>query len=94
MATVLAELRDETDFSNAATGVFRTASVADIQRLGYVYEEVLGDHSQAAVIYEQLRAMSVELDFVLLSLTSRENVQAKNGKWKVLVNTDIEVDDL
>lgn len=94
VATVLAELRDETDFSNAATGVFRTASVADIQRLGYVYEEVLGDHSQAAVIYEQLRAMSVELDFVLLSLTSRENVQAKNGKWKVLVNTDIEVDDL
>ncbi len=94
VATVLAELKEETDFSDAANGVFRTACVADIQRLGYVYEEVLGDHSQAAVIYEQLRAMASELDYVLLSTTSHAEIQAKNRKWKILVNTYIELDDL
>ena len=94
VATVLAELREATDFSDAAKGVFKTARVADIQRLGYVYDEVLGDHSQAAVIYEQLRAMAGELDSVLLSPTSHAEVQTKNGKWKILVNTYIELDDL
>ena len=94
VATVLAELREETNFSDAAKGVFRTARVADIQRLGYVYEEVLGDHPQAAVIYEQLRVMAGELDSVLLSPASHTAVQSKNEKWKILVNTYIELDDL
>lgn len=94
VSTVLAELKEATDFSNASTGVFRTARTADIQRLGYVYDEILCDHSQSAVIYEQLRAMAGELDSVLLSPTSREEVRKKNGKWKVMVNTEIEVDDI
>lgn len=94
VATVLAELREATDFSNAAKGVFRTARIADIQRLGYIYDVVLGDEAQAAVIYEQLRAMAGELDSVLLSPTSHAEVQTKNGKWKILVNTYIELDDL
>ena len=94
VATVLAELKEETDFSNAANGVFRTACIADIQRLGYVYDEVLCDHVQAAAIYDQLRMMTKELDSVTLSPSSREEVLSRSARWKVLVNTDIEIDDL
>ena len=94
VATVLAELKEETDFSNAANGVFRTACTADIQRLGYVYEEVLGDHAQAAAIYDQLRTMTKQLDPIMLSPSSREEVKSKNGRWKVLVNSSIEIDDV
>lgn len=94
VSTVLAELKEETDFSNAASGVFRTACIADIQRLGYVYDEVLGDHVQASTIYYQLRAMTKELDTVMLSPSSREEVHSRNGRWKILVNASIEIDDL
>ena len=94
VSTVLAELKEETDFSNAASGVFRTACIADIQRLGYVYDEVLGDHEQAAAIYDQLRKVTKELDPIMLSPSSRENVHARNRRWKILVNASIEIDDV
>ena len=94
VATVLAELKEETDFSNAANGVFRTARFADIQRLGYVYEDILGDNAQASTIYDQLRLMTRELDSIMLSPSSSERVQSRNERWNVMVNTSAEVDDL
>jgi len=94
VATVLAELKEETDFSNASNGVFRTACLADIQRLGYVYDKVLGAHDQATAIYDQLMVLTKELDPVMLSPSSREDVKSRDGRWKVLVNTSIEIDDV
>ena len=46
------------------------------------------------MIYEQLRTMAGELDSVLLSPTSHAEDQSKNEKWKIFVNTYIELDDL
>lgn len=94
VATVLAELREVTNFAGAADGVFRTTDVSDVQRLGYLYEVVLGDCDQGAVIYDELKKLAPTLRNVLLvTCGSKERVR-RDSRWHIDVNEEIEVDDL
>lgn len=95
VSTVLAELREATDFKDASHGVFATAGITDIQRLGYIYDVVLGDAAQADVIFSELEKM--EASVRLASLSPAMPVDASstiNKRWRLRVNTEIEIDDL
>lgn len=94
VATVLAELRESTNFAGAATGVFQTADVSDVQRLGYLYEVVLGDREQGETIYSELKRLPAAIRNVRLVPGSRAKEISRNGRWHVGVNTEIETDDL
>lgn len=94
VATVLAELREATNFSSAADGVFRTADVSDVQRLGYLYETVLGDREQGETIYDELKRLPGAIRNVRLVPGGAGKVLRRDGKWHVDVNTEIEIDDL
>ena len=94
VATVLAELRESTNFENAAAGVFKTADASDVQRLGYLYEVVLGDHEQGETIYREMNKLPTAVRNVPLLVGSKNVQSRRNAKWHVDVNTEIEIDDI
>lgn len=93
VASILAELLESTDFANAAAGVFRFCNSATIQRLGFIVENVLHDEKQGAAIFGEWRKRFPERKFVALSPRSAA-IGKRDEKWKVVVNSDIEVDEV
>ncbi len=93
-ATVLEELTEQTDFSKASEGLFDCTSVAAIQRLGFVLENILEEEQQADVLYEQLIIYGKKLNYIPLSTRSKRASWDKETRWKINVNTEIETDDI
>ncbi len=94
VATVLAELREATHFNGAGQGVFKTVDLADVQRLGYIYDAILGDGAQAETIHDELLTMHRDLKPVVLDPGLSSNGAEINRRWKVKVNHEIEVDEV
>ena len=91
-ATVLEELLGVTDFRNAANGLFQTCNMATIQRLGYIVEVVLGETQQGETIYREWRKYNPRPRYVALS--PRAEVKGKrNGRWNIVINTELETDE-
>lgn len=93
VVSVLADLKDSTDFSGAADGIFQAAPIPDVQRLGYIFEAVLRDSAQAAVIRAELRRMGAPLRHVPLSPGADSPVSATDARWKIRVNADLDKED-
>ena len=94
VATVLAELREATDFSGAGQGVFKTADFADVQRLGYIYDAILGDGAQSETIHDELLSLRRDLKTVALDPGLPSDGAEINRRWKVKVNQKIEMDEV
>ena len=94
MATILSELCEETSFAAAAEGVFSTCTSADIQRLGFIYEDILGASAQADVIQREWRKGFASPHRARLSPRKESRPEdGFNRRWLLEINTDIEVDE-
>jgi predicted transcriptional regulator of viral defense system len=91
-ATVLEELTEQTDFSKVSNELLYYTSVAAIQRLGFVLENVLEENRQADILYERLRNYGKRLNYTLLSTRSSNKNVEKDTRWKIYINTEIETD--
>lgn len=92
-ATVLSELIEITNFEGKIEALLQFTTVATIQRLGYILDEILEDSEQANVIFEQLTSLNKRMIYVPLSNKRAESGE-KNKKWKIDINTEIDVDDV
>ena len=93
-ATVLEELSEQTDFTDAAQSIFRYTSLATIQRLGYILDEVLQQSRVADILHRELTIYSRRFRYVPLSTRHPDGVTEKNRRWKVNVNLNIEIDEI
>ena len=94
-STVLAELLDSTDFANANPYLYQFASLAALQRLGYIAEEILEGQNQADALYRRLHEAGLRFRWAALSkLKPADDLMHRSSRWKVIINTNIEVDDL
>ena len=93
VASVLAELKERTDFSGAGRGVFRTASAPDVQRLGWLYGEVLGDGAQADVVRRELARSGAQVRLVDLRPGAPSGGAPVDRTWRLRVNAEIETED-
>jgi len=93
VASVLAELADSIDFTVLDADLLRSERCATVQRLGYILDSVLGENELACELYD--RSTSAELDFSRVSLvTGQHKIQFDyDSKWKIAVNSSLEVDD-
>jgi len=90
-STVINELVEE--ISEFQTDVFKIASNADLQRLGYLLEYELEKTDLANQLFELLAKKVTKIkSYPLLSNKSLVNKSKKN-RWKINVNTKIEIDD-
>ncbi len=94
VATVLLELSEQTDFSRASQALFKYTTVATIQRLGYILEEVLERPESAEVLYKELTAYVKRFKYIPLSTRRVGKSSVKNCRWKINVNLDIEIDEI
>ncbi len=93
VASVIAELLETTDFSNAADGVFGCCNSATIQRLGYIVENVLQDERQGAAIFGEWQKRFKERRVAALSPRVAAMGEC-DDRWKVVVNARVEADDI
>ena len=93
-ATVLSELLESCDFRHASENSFSVCKASAIQRLGYIVEKILKNESQGEVIYHEWARTCKAPHFVLLSLRSSSEAKCRDERWKICVNTEIEVDDV
>lgn len=94
-ATILSELVENTNYSNAATsGLFSLTTIPTIQRLGFVLDEILEEAEQADMMYNQLIQYAPNYTYQFLSRRSPHKKDNCNKRWKIFVNTFIEPDDI
>ncbi|NLB02929.1 MAG: hypothetical protein GX841_06040 [Bacteroidales bacterium] len=93
-ATVLAELTEETDFSRVSNELLDYTSVSAVQRLGFILDNILEENEQADILYKQLCNYGKRLNYVPLSTRSPNKNAEKDTRWKIYINTEIEIDEL
>jgi predicted transcriptional regulator of viral defense system len=94
VATVLAELSEITDFTKNFDAILKICSIAAIQRLGYILENILKEEKQANIIFEQLSKICNKLSYRPLSCRMPTDNYERNNKWKIIINQALEVDEL
>lgn len=93
-STLIAELVELTDFTGKIEPLLEFFSLSTVQRLGYIIEEIVGETKQADIIYEQLSKVGKRLNYILLDTQSRSKTDDVNKKWKININTEIEIDEI
>ena len=94
VATVLDELCEQCDFSKVNNELFDFTSVAAVQRLGYILENILEQNEQADLLYEKLLAYGKRLNYIALSTRSKKETMLRDSRWKININTEIQTDDI
>jgi predicted transcriptional regulator of viral defense system len=91
--TVLNDLTESLDFTKTPDGFFDMVSTATIQRLGYLLERVLDSTDLANQLYE--KAMRANCNFQSIPLKTGKAMEAhiQDKKWKIVINTEIEMDE-
>lgn len=93
-ATVLAELVEQTDFTVIDRSFVDYVSMSSIQRLGYILDEVLEEREQADALYRRVIELGLNFSPAPLS-TQHDRVGCETDKkWKVIINTSIEPDEV
>ena len=93
VATVLAELAEQLDFTKLPSSFFVRCKGIVLQRLGYILDEVLGETAVAEALHRRW------LDLCKptrgrLSARSQSPVTVRNARWHIGINAEVEVDDL
>jgi predicted transcriptional regulator of viral defense system len=91
--TVLNDLTEVLDFTKNPDTFFETVSTATIQRLGYLLENVVESPDLANQLYE--KALQANCSFQTVPLKNGKTSEKKilDKKWKIIINTEIEIDE-
>ncbi|MCI1733412.1 MAG: type IV toxin-antitoxin system AbiEi family antitoxin [Bacteroidales bacterium] len=101
-ATILSELSEAVNYGKNFEELFHTTTTPTIQRLGFILDDILHSTSQAALLYKGLTRCSKSFKYVLLDKKKRYDSQRCddchsndiNERWKIIINTKIEIDDI
>jgi predicted transcriptional regulator of viral defense system len=93
VASVLAGLAESIDLGDGAEGVVKGEPSASVQRLGHILESVLGEDGLADGLLELCSRVDLRFGRVDLVPGLDGRPSSYDGKWKVSVNYDVEVDD-
>lgn len=94
-ATVLMELVEVMDVSKFTEEILEYTTVSTLQRLGFMLEHVIMEQTLADGLYDLLVRSGKRFGYVPLShLADCGDDVERNNRWKILINTQIELDDL
>jgi predicted transcriptional regulator of viral defense system len=91
-ATVLSELVENikpVDFTNK---ILRIAKTSTIQRLGYIFENILNRQDLADVLLKYSEQAELNFSKIKLDPSCESESFPVDKKWKIIVNTTIELD--
>lgn len=93
VATVLAELAESIQPDAFDNNLLQHVPVTALQRLGYLLEKVLDNQSLANALYHALQKNESPLFRIPLKASASAKGFAADEKWKVIINTAIEIDE-
>ena len=94
-ATIIQELVEIMDVSKIMVDILDYTTVSTLQRLGFILEHVTMEQAMADGLYDLLVRSGKRLGYVPFShLAECGNDVERDNRWKVLINTQIEIDDL
>jgi predicted transcriptional regulator of viral defense system len=92
-ATVLNELSEVIKPDEIKENFFKEIPVTIVQRLGYLLDKVLDHKTIADYLFEQSQKINLNFFRIPLKTSSRTKGFSSDDKWKVIVNTEIEIDE-
>ncbi|MEI8273915.1 MAG: type IV toxin-antitoxin system AbiEi family antitoxin [Paludibacter sp.] len=93
VSTVLNELAESIKPEMFNNELFEYVPVTELQRLGYILEEILDNELLSTALYKALQKKKVTFFRTALKASASLNGFSTNERWKVIVNTKIEIDD-
>ena len=94
-ATVLAELLECTNFAKVDKYLYDFCSTTAFQRLGFIMDVILDEQKQAAILYKNLKLHGKNFRWIPLSKQrNMKDSDSRNPRWKIIENTQIEIDDI
>ena len=94
VATVLSELAESIDFGRVGTDFFAGIPAAAVQRLGYLFDEILEEKTIANSLYEKSKQANVVFSNAPLVIGKDRSCLAVgvNTRWGIMVNYEVESD--
>lgn len=83
-STILEELTEKLDFRGASNKLFGYTSIATIQRLGYILDEVLNAAEIADTLYMELTSYVKRFKYIPLTINKPKDCAERNNRWKIL----------
>ncbi len=93
VATVLSELIESIQVDAFDKNLLQYVPVTALQRLGYMLEKIFNNQSLANALYDALDKNQSPLFRIPLKASAPSKGFGTNERWKVIVNTTIEVDE-
>ncbi|MEA3496861.1 MAG: type IV toxin-antitoxin system AbiEi family antitoxin [Bacteroidota bacterium] len=93
LATVINELSEEINDHQLTADILQLAPNADIQRLGYLWEYECEQLKLANVLFNLLKESQTSIKTNKLNPSLNLNKQSTKNRWKINVNTKIEIDE-
>lgn len=91
-ATVLSELTEAVNPSDFNKSLITHTPVTALQRLGYLLEYVCDARELADALFHLLIAHGTQLFRIPLKSSRSEKGSSSENRWKVIVNTEVEID--
>jgi predicted transcriptional regulator of viral defense system len=92
-ATVLNELAETIKPEEFSNDFFLEIPASTIQRLGYLFDKILGKEILAQHLYEQCQLKQLSFFRIPLRTGYKTKGFSADNKWNVIVNTAIEIDE-
>ncbi len=93
VATVLAELAESIQPDSFDNNLLQHVPVTALQRLGYMLDKVFDNQPLANALYQALQKNESPLFRIPLKASALAKGFAADEKWKVILNTKVEIDD-
>jgi predicted transcriptional regulator of viral defense system len=93
VATILAELAESIQPDAFDNNLMEYVPVTALQRLGYLLDKVFDNQSLANALYHALKKNESPLFRIPLKASAPVKGFASDERWKVIVNTEIEIDE-
>lgn len=93
VSTVLNELVESIKPEMFSVQLFEHVPITTLQRFGYILEIVLENELLSNALYKAIEKREITFFRTSLKTSTSINGYPTNERWKVIVNTDIEIDD-
>ncbi len=92
-ATVINELLENIKLKDITKELVAFANTTTLQRFGFILEEVLGRQNLADKLFSLCQKSEIKFYQIPLKASGEKTKEPLNEKWKIIVNTDIEIDE-
>ena len=91
-STVINELLETVKRNDVKEELINYASVSTLQRLGFVLDEILNKKEIADKIFSLCKKAGKKFYWIPLKASEKKSKEVLSEKWKLLINTEIEID--